>query len=115
MSTSELTIRNEGKLILFEATFKVKTSRLVEASGNTLSATLMLGLQFELLTSKNVTDQPQNLMIQAGFENLNHLLLIVATDQLQNLMMNSGFQNLDHLLLMATQTGLDFHALVYIC
>ena len=56
MSTSELTIRNEGKLILFEATFKVKTSRLVEASGNTLSATLMLGLQFELLTSKNVTD-----------------------------------------------------------
>ena len=54
-------------------------------------------------------------MIQAGFENLNHLLLIVATDQLQNLMMNSGFQNLDHLLLMATQTGLDFHALVYIC
>ena len=69
MGTSELTFRNEGKLILFEVTFDVKTSRLVEASGNTLSATLMLGLRFELLTSKNVTDQLQNLMIQAEFKN----------------------------------------------
>ena len=66
---SELAFTNEGKLILFEVTFDVKTSRLVEASGNTLSATLMLGLQFELLTSKNVTDQLLNLMIQAEFKN----------------------------------------------
>ena len=52
---SELTFANEGKLILFEATLEVKTSsflRLIEASGNTLSAALMSGLLFELLTSK---------------------------------------------------------------
>ena len=52
---SELTFTNEGKLIFFEATFEVKTSsflRLIEASGNTLSASLMSGLLFELLTSK---------------------------------------------------------------
>ena len=57
----------------------------------------------------------QNLMAQAGFENLNHLLLMVVTDQLQNLMIEAGFQNLNHLLLMVTQTRLDFHSLVYIC
>ena len=30
-------------------------------------------------------------------------------------MMEAGFQNLNHLLLMATQTGLYFYALFYIC
>ena len=86
---SELTFRNEGKLNLFEATFEFKTSsffRLIEACSNTVSAALMSGLLFELLTFKNVTDQQQNLMAQAGFENLNHLILMVKTDQLQNLM-----------------------------
>ena len=52
---SELTFANDGKLILFEATFEVNTSslfRLIGASGNTLSADLMSGLLFYLLTSK---------------------------------------------------------------
>ena len=52
---SELTFENEGKLISFEATFGVKTSsffRLIEASGNTLSAALMSGFLFELLRFK---------------------------------------------------------------
>ena len=40
--------------------------------------------------------------------------LMVVTDQLQNLMMETGFQNLNYLLLMVTQTGLNFHSLVYI-
>ena len=42
---SELTFKNERKLILFEATFEVKTFsffRLIEASGNTLSAALVI-------------------------------------------------------------------------
>ena len=60
-------------------------------------------------------DQLQNLKAQAGFENLNCLLLMVVTDQLQNLRVEAGFQNLNHLLLVVTQTGLDFHSLVYIC
>ena len=51
-----MTFKNEGKCILFEATFKVKTFsffRSIEASGgNTLSAALMSGLLFELLTFK---------------------------------------------------------------
>ena len=38
-----------------------------------------------------------------------------VTDQLQNMMIEAGFQNLNHLLLMVTQTGLDFHSLCYIC
>ena len=53
--TSELTFTNEGKLILLEETFEVKTSsffRLIEASGNILYAALMSGLLFGLLTSK---------------------------------------------------------------
>ena len=36
---SELTVTNEGKLIVFDAVFEVSTSsflRLIEASGNTL-------------------------------------------------------------------------------
>ena len=52
---SELTFENEGKVILFAASFEVKTSsffRLIKASGNTLSAALMSGLLFELLTSR---------------------------------------------------------------
>ena len=55
LGRSELTFKNEGKLILFEATFEVKTSsffRLIEAYGNTLSAALMSGLLFGLLTFK---------------------------------------------------------------
>ena len=51
-----MTFTSEGKLTLFEAIFEVKTSsffRLTEASGNTLSAALMSGLLFELLTFKN--------------------------------------------------------------
>ena len=36
-----------------------------------------------------MTNQLQNLMIQAGFENLSHLPLMVETDQLQNLMMEA--------------------------
>ena len=55
VGSSELAYRNEGKLILFEATFKVKTSiffGIIEASGNTLSAALMSGLLLELLRSK---------------------------------------------------------------
>ena len=54
-------------------------------------------------------------MSEAGFENLNHLLLMVVTDQLQNMMIETGLQNLNHLFLMVTQTGLDFHSLVYMC
>ena len=115
---SELTFTDEEKLVLFEATFEVKTSsfvRLIEASGNTLSPALMSGLLVELLTFKNGTYQQQNLMAQAGFESLNHLLLMAVTDQLQNLMIETGFQKLNYLLLMVTQTGLDFQSLVYIC
>ena len=51
----ELIFTNEGKRILFEATFGVKTTsffRLIEASGNTLSEALMSGLLFELVASK---------------------------------------------------------------
>ena len=55
-----------------------------------------------------MADQLQNLMTQIGFENFNHLLLMVVTDQLQNLMIETGFQNLNHILLMVTQTGLNF-------
>ena len=50
-----MTFKNEGKFILFEATFEVKTSsfsRLIEASVNTLSAALMSGLLLERLTFK---------------------------------------------------------------
>ena len=50
-----MTFKNEGKLILFETTFEVKTSsffRLIKASGNTLSAALMSDLLFELITFK---------------------------------------------------------------
>ena len=71
--TSELIFTNEGKLILLEETFEVKITlffRLIEASDNTLSAALMSGLLSELLTSKKKTDQLQNVMAQAGFENL---------------------------------------------
>ena len=115
---SELTFTDEGELVLFEATFEARTSsffRLIEASGNTLSPALMSGLLVELLTFKNGTDQQQNLMAQAGFESFNPLLLMAVTDQLQNLMIETGFQKLNYLLLMVTQTGLDFHSLVYIC
>ena len=35
--------------------------------------------------TKNATDQLQNLIAHAGFENLNHLLLMVVTDQLQDI------------------------------
>ena len=55
-----------------------------------------------------MADQLQNLMLQTGFESLNHLSLMVVTDQLQNLMIETGFQNLNHILLMVTQTGLNF-------
>ena len=49
-----MTFTNEWKLNLFETIFEVKSSffRLIEGSGNTLSAALMSGLLFELLTSK---------------------------------------------------------------
>ena len=55
-----MTFTNEGKLILFETAFEVKTSlffRLIEASGKlpeyyTLSAALISSLSFELLTCK---------------------------------------------------------------
>ena len=50
-----MTFTSEGKLVLFEATFEVKNSsffRLIEASGNTLSAALMSGSLFELLAFK---------------------------------------------------------------
>ena len=112
---SELAFTNEGTLILFEETFEVKTYffKLIEASDNTLSATLMSDLLFKHL--KNVADQLQNSMTQTGFENLNLLILMVVTDQLQNLMIETGFENLNHLLLMVTQTDLNFHSLVYIC
>ena len=89
-----MTFKNNRKLILFEATFEVKTSsffRLIEDSGNTLSAVLMSGLLFELLTIKNVANQLQNLMAQTGFVNLHHLLLVIVTDQLQNLMIETEF------------------------
>ena len=49
---SESTFKKEGKPISFEAAFGIKTSslfRLIEASGNTLSAALISGLLFELL------------------------------------------------------------------
>ena len=52
---SELTFKNEGKIILFKATFEVKTSsffRLIEPPGNTILAALMSGLLFELLIFK---------------------------------------------------------------
>ena len=112
---SELVFTNEGKLILFEETFEVKTYffRLIEVSDNTLSATLMSDLLFKHL--KNVVDQLQNSMAQTGFENLNPLILMVVTDQLQNLMIETGFENLNNLLLMVTQADVNFHSLVYIC
>ena len=89
-----MTFKNNRKLILFEATFEIKTSsffRLIEDSGNTLSAVLMSGLLFELLTIKNVANQLQNLMAQTGFVKLHHLLLVIVTDQLQNLMIETEF------------------------
>ena len=62
-----------------------------------------------------MADQLQNLMAHTGFENFNHLLLMAVNDQLQNFMIEAVFQNLNHILLMVTQTGLDFHPLVYVC
>ena len=49
-----MTFTNEGKLILFEKIFEVKISSSFDyfKPGNTLSAALMPGLLFELLTSK---------------------------------------------------------------
>ena len=49
-----MTFTNEWKLNLFETIFEVKSSffRLIEGSGNTLSAALMSGLLFELVTFK---------------------------------------------------------------
>ena len=53
-------------------------------------------------------------MIQSKFENLIQLLLMVVTDQLHNLMMEAGFKNLNHLFLMVTQTRLVFILSLYL-
>ena len=115
---SELTFTSEGKLVLFEATFEVKNSsffRLIEASGNTLSAALMSDLLFERLTSKKCGWSTAEFDGTDWVSELESLTFKVVTDQLQNLMIETGFQNLNHLLLMGAQTGLSFHSLVYIC
>ena len=93
--TSELTFTNEGKLILLEEPFEVKTSsffKLIEASGNTLSAALMSGLVFELLTSIKCDWSTAECDGTGWVWELDYLILIVVTDQLHNLMTEGDYR-----------------------
>ena len=121
MSTSESTHRNERRVILLDATFEDKTSsycRLIEASGYTVSAALISGLPFEILTSKKC-DWPAAELDDTGLiwesESITFNGSNCRIDQLQNLMMEAGFHNSNHLLLMVTPIKLDFYSLVHIC